>query len=617
MSSRPARAPPLRLLAAVGFTLLVAFVVVPSALAHATVERSDPEDGSSVTRSPRTIRIWFSEGIVPRFSGAKIVSEQGRRVLLTSVRADADGLLVLTPASELARGLYTVDWSVLSAEDGHLRRGFVVFGVGPNLAPAAAGDRRDESVAPVDVALRWLNFSLLAGLAGGLALAFLVLRGASARSARRRVLGWTLMCAVLGLAAGVGLLLWQAATLASELGRGEPFLAVAWDLVSDTRLGSLWLAREALLLALVALLLALRRRDAPRLAAVAAAYVVALAFVQALAGHAAAVSPRTGLVVGVAALHVLAAGAWIGGLVAAIVAFWPLRGEEQLALARASLRRFGILAAFSVGVLGVTGLYYAGRQVASLDALLTTLYGQALLAKVGLLVVAGALGLLNGMLLRGCWTPMLRRRIRPLLVAEAVAGLAVLAAAAVLTTTLPARGPEFAPAARGLPTDVRSSRSVAAEDVLVTLSARPNRAGPNVFHVIAASFRRPAPAQIRGVTLRFRRGVGETVSAPMVQVAPSNYRLTGDYLRAAGAWQIELAVQRGGAADVVADFDWRAAPPAGRPARVSDRPLGPFLVGAAAAVGLVVLLAVAGGLLPGLRSRSRWEGEPARSFRGT
>jgi copper transport protein len=612
VSSWPARGPPLRLLAAVGFTLLVALMAVPSALAHATVVRSDPKDGSSLVRSPRTIRVWFGEDVVPRFSGAKIVGEQGRRVRLTSVRAEAEGQLVLTPASELDSGLYTVDWSVLSAEDGHLRRGFVVFGVGPGVTPAAAGDRRDESVAPVDVVLRWLNFSLLAGLAGGLAVAFLVLRGASAHGARRRVLGWTLMCAALGLGAGVGLLLWQATTLASELGKGEPFLAVAWDLVAGTRLGALWLAREALLLSLVVLLLALRKRNAPRVAAVAAVYVVALAFVQALAGHAAAVSPRTGLVVAVAALHLVAAGIWIGGLVAAIVAFWPLRGQEQLALARMTLRRFGVLAALSVGVLGVTGLYYAGRQVASLDALLTTLYGQALLAKVSLLVVAGAFGLLNAMLLSRT-----RRPLRRLLLAEVGAGLAVLAAVAVLTATLPARGPEFAPAARGLPTNVRSSRSVAAEDVLVTLSARPNRAGPNVFHVIAASFRRPAPAQIRGVTLRFGRGAGETVSARMVQVAPSNYRVTGDYLRAAGAWQIEVAVERGGAADVVADFDWRAAPPAGRPARVSDRPLGPFLAGASAVLGLLVLLALAAGLLPALRSRSRWAGEPARSFRGT
>ena len=177
---------------------------------------------------------------------------------------------------------------------------------------------------------------------------------------------------------------------------------------------------------------------------------------------------------------------------AAIVAFWPLRGEERLALARASLRRFGILAALSVGVLGATGLYYAGRQVASLDSLLTTLYGQALLAKIGLLLVAGALGLLNAMLVHpglaarlaailgrpSGWTPLARRRLRPLLLAEVSAGLAVLAAAALLTATIPARGPEFAPAATGFPTNVRSSRSLAAEDVVVTLSARPNRAGP-------------------------------------------------------------------------------------------------------------------------------------------
>jgi len=103
----------------------------------------------------------------------------------------------------------------------------------------------------------------------------------------------------------------------------------------------------------------------------------------------------------------------------------------------------------------------------------------------------------------------------------------------------------------------------------------------------------------------------------MVQVAPSNYRLAGDYLRAAGSSQIEVAVERGGAADVVAEFDWRAAPPAGRPARVSDRPLGPFLVGASAVLGLLVLVAAVVGLLSSLNSRRRWAGEPVRSFRGT
>jgi copper transport protein len=615
MSARPARGPPLRLLAAVGFTLLVSSVVVPGALAHADLQRSDPEDGSSLTRSPRSIRMWFTEGIVPRFSGGKIVAANGGSVRLASVQAEAEGRLVLTPASQLRRGLYTADWTVLSEEDGHIRRGFVVFGVDMGVAPATAGGRRDESVAPADVFLRWINFSLLAGLAGGLAVAFLVLTGTGASQARRRVLSWTLTCAVLGIAAGVALLLWQAATLARELGRGDSLVAVAWNLAGGTRLGALWLAREAILLALVALLLAVRRRGASRLAAVAAVYVVALAFVQALGGHAAAVTPRTGLAVAVAALHVLAAGAWIGGLVAGIVAFWPLRGE-QLPLARASLRRFGILAALSVGVLGVTGLYYAGRQVASLDALLTTLYGQTLLVKLGLLLVAGAFGLFNAMLLHGRWSPVSGRRLKPLLVAEAAAGLAVLAAAALLTATLPARGPEFAPAASGIPTNVRSSRSVAVEDVVVTLSARPNRAGPNVFHVIAASFRRPVPAQIEGVELRFRRGEGKTMSAPMTQVAPGNYRLMGDYLRSPGAWRIDVVVKRGGPADVVAGLDWRAAPPEGPRPVVSDRPLGPFLVGASVVLGVLVLLAAAVVILRTFRSRSRWEGEPARSFRG-
>ena len=614
--------------AALGSILVLSVVAVPNALAHPAVVRSDPADGSSIEHGPRTVRIWFNEGIVPRFSSGQIVGDNGSPVRLKGVRAEADGVLVLTPAVELGRGVYAADWTVLSSEDGHLRRGFVVFGVGPGLIPPTTGSRRDESVAAVDVVLRWLNFSLLAGLAGGLAVAFLVLDGAAARTARRRVLTWTLGCASLGIVACFALLLWQAATLAGEVGGGEATPAVLWDLVRGTRVGTLALVREAMLLGLIPLLFVLRTRAPQRGALVAAAaLVVALAVVQALSGHAAAVSPGAGLAVAAAALHLLAAGVWMGGLAAAIVAFWPLR-EEGWTLARASLRRFGVLAALSVAVLVVTGLYYAARQVASLDALLTTLYGQALLVKVGFIAVAGAFGLLTAMLLHprlaaplagilgrpAGWTPLGRQHLRPLLLAEVSAGLVVLAAAAVLTATLPARGPEFASASRGIPANVRNSLSATAEDVLVTLSAKPNRAGANVFQAIVASARRPAPAEIRGVTLRFTQDE-RTVAAPMLETAPDRYRLAGGYLTAAGTWRIEVAVMRGGPEDVVARFDWLTAPPAGRSPLVSDRPLEPFLVGAST-TGLLLLLAAVGVLLFSHGSLPRWKRQPIRPFRG-
>ena len=70
-------------------------------------------------------------------------------------------------------------------------------------------------------------------------------------------------------------------------------------------------------------------------------------------------------------------------------------GPEQLALAWAILRRFGALAAGSLAALLITGLFMSGQQVASLDALLTTLYGRALLLKIGLAAAVALIGLRN------------------------------------------------------------------------------------------------------------------------------------------------------------------------------------------------------------------------------
>lgn len=76
------------------------------------------------------------------------------------------------------------------------------------------------------------------------------------------------------------------------------------------------------------------------------------------------------------------------------------------------LRRFGLVAASSLGVLLMTGLYNSGQQVASLDALLFTLYGQSLLLKIGLVVGVGLIGLINSARLHPRVADVIRRVLR-------------------------------------------------------------------------------------------------------------------------------------------------------------------------------------------------------------
>ena len=300
----------------------------------------------------------------------------------------------------------------------------------------------------------------------------------------------------------------------------------------------------------------------------------------------------------------------MGGLLALAVGLLPLlrRDRADLAsLARAGWRPFSRLAALSVGLLVATGLYSAGRQVASLDALITTQYGRALLGKVALVLAVGFFGLLNSMLLHPRlaaplarllrrppgWTPLSLRRLPRLALAEASLGLLVLLATGLITASAAPRSVEYTVAPEAVPTAL----SQTANDVVVTLMVKPNRPGRNVFTVFAASTRRPPPAEIRRVILRFTyldQDVGRT-SVTAEEVEPGRYLVTGSDLSLAGPWQIDVAVRRQGLEDSVARFNWIVAPAGeSRPVVISKRPIEVPLTIAAAGLLLTLLLVVVG-----------------------
>jgi len=614
---------------AVAFVAVAAWFAVfaPGARAHATLVRSFPPDAVALKSPPAVLRLWFSEALSPSVSVVRLTDAQGDLVPgLTLDTSDARSGTLAIAVPRLPRGAYSLEWRVLSEDDVHFSKGGIAFGVGTDATPAAVR-RAAATVEGTDVVFRWLSFLFLAGLVGGLAVAALVL-GPLARStrsvlvnvaaarARARALGWAAFCAVNAAVVGIAVLLWQTSSLTTESARAEN---VAWALLSESRWGMLWIAREAILLALLVSLFALlrgERVDAPARPrgslALPAAGLLALVLVgvQAFSGHAAAVTPNGAVTVAVAGLHLLAAEVWIGGLLALVVALWPLFGPrraDSAGLARACLAPFSLLAAACVGLLAVTGLYYAGRQVASLDALLTTLYGRALLIKISLVLAVGAIGLLNTLILRphladpiarllrrpAGWTPLPPTRLRSLLLAEAAFGISILAAVGLLTAAPPARGPEFAPAPEAAP----AFRSGTVEDLVVSLSVKPNRPGPNVFELRAVSTRRPAPAPIERVRLRFTSSEKNVVSPQLEEIDPGRYRLGGDYLSDAGPWRIEALVERAGLDESRAAFDWAVSQSvAPKQVLVSNRPLEPVLTKASAAV-LVGLAAAFGWLL--------------------
>jgi copper transport protein len=274
-------------------------------------------------------------------------------------------------------------------------------------------------------------------------------------------------------------------------------------------------------------------------------------------------------------LHILAAGLWAGGL---IVLALVLPGAERRDVS-ATLARFGRLAAVSVGVLIVTGLYSAGLQVASPDALLSTTYGRSLGVKLALLAATGGLGLLGLLALRRA------RPSLPLLRAEAIGAVGILAAASLLLASAPARGPQFAGTALA---------TGQAGDLLIDLSAVPNRPGQNFVSATILDTLRPSPGPVRRVLLTFARG-SRRVTAPAVRLDANRWQVAGTELSDPGAWTITVAAERRGLPQARYATPWVvASPPSPLPARrgaLSQRPLRPILSVLAALLACVALLA--------------------------
>ncbi len=624
---------------AVIITALVILVLPSIVLAHANLVRSEPANNAILADPPREVRLWFSEAISPEFSTAQMVNINGQPIMPTRIRVDpTEKELMILTLPELPPGLYSIRWKVLSEADGHFTQGPIVFGVGEGIDMADAVVAEPEIALPwPEVILRWLNFGTLMGLVGAVAVAHLVLVSPGAatqtnlslitthRLARRRILNWAKWCAGAGLGVGFGLLLWQVAVLIEALPEGASIWGVSWQIVSRTRWGNLWLVRQAILLLLFGILFWQQRASVMQssqaeksqtdkreeklmstpLLLLTSLLLLALLVTQALTGHAAAVTPSTTLAIITDALHLLAASLWIGGLMALIIGLLTLfeRGKADFAhLVRNSWQPFSWLALLSVGLLTATGLYNTGRQVASIDAMLTTLYGQALLGKMGLMLVMGLFGLLNSMLLHPRlaaplarllgrppgWTPLSLHRLPALLLTEVSLGLLIVLATGLLTASPQARGPEFEVAAEDIPTVL----SQTIDDMVVTFSASPNRPGQNLFNIRAASSRRPAPAEVIRTIVRFTF-LGEDIgrsSTDAVEIEPGLYQAGGSYLSQAGPWQVQVIVRRGGIEDTVATFNWVVAPPGeARPLIISKRSLEPMLTLAAAIIILITL----------------------------
>ncbi|MEV6165440.1 copper resistance protein CopC [Streptomyces sp. NPDC052052] len=366
-----------------------------SASAHAALTGSDPQDGAVVATAPQEVTLTFSEQVAMGDDSIRVLDPDGKRADTAAAPRDLrSGSTVrygVALHSGLPDGTYTVAWHAVSA-DSHPVSGAFTFSIGAPSATSVVLPTEEAGGGLVGILYGIARYAAYAGfvlMAGGSAFVLACWqRGAGAPPLQRLVVrGWmTLTAATL-----VMLLLRHPYT-------GSGKLADALDLdglqaVLDTKPGAALVSR-LLLLGASALFVAVlfgayakredgrEKKDLTFGLAVGGTVVAAgIAGTWALAEHA-STGIRPGIAMPVDVLHLLAVAAWLGGLVALLVALFRTPDIEA-----GAVRRFSRVAFGSVLVLTATGIFQSWRQVGTWSALTGTRYGQLLLVKAGLVAV--------------------------------------------------------------------------------------------------------------------------------------------------------------------------------------------------------------------------------------
>lgn len=548
-ASHRRRAAARRLTGAVAATVTLAGVLPGQAFGHAVLQHTTPHQNAAVQAAPSSVRLDFNEPVEVSFGALRVYDEHGERV--DSGKVDyPDGTqssVVVGVRDRLGRGVYTTTYRVVSA-DGHPVAGGFAFGVGepvtarrgtPQVADLLA---RSGASPPVEGAYgiaRGLHYAALLLLVGAVFFRLLVWPVTGHPRWPARVL---LGAAIVGMLTSLA-----AIALQGALGAGVTLShAVDWPVLEgslDTRTGHTWLLRSAVWAFLV-VFLALYRKPPSRGGTIAAALPTAvLVGTLPYAGHAETQSPQA-LLIPADVLHVLAAGAWLGGLVLLLACFWP-RGPHALGDGAAeAIARFSRLALPAIVVLIATGSTQAWFYLGSVSAFVETTYGWALLAKIALLALIVALAAGNRRrttlhLAQGDVdaASQLRRTIR----AEVVVAVLVLAATATLVRAAPPATIANGPAIREL--NLGPMR--------LQMDIEPATVGPNDYHLYL--FDRRTGAQIDRVdqlTVRLvqrDKDIGP-ITLDIPRKGPAHYELRNSTLGVRGTWQATVTAR-------VSEFD--------------------------------------------------------------
>jgi len=414
---------PFVVLAALLLTLCFNLAESDRADAHAILERSLPLQNQQVEKPPERVETWYSEPIEPSLTTLQVLDSQGQAVhvgdTLFSSEDNTYAAIALPP--DLDPGIYTLTYENVSQVDAHVWSGFFSFiilnpdgsvpegeAVIPDLA-SQTGFLPDN----VDSVLRWLGLIATVALAGGLFFVLLVGRPAAqfldderAEIAEGSLAQTVAVVVVISAAVVILATIGQAQWFADGVGR----LNELNDILLDTRLGQLWVARVALTLAMLLMFLPAIGSEAYRTGRAAGliwlpASIGGLGLIMTyVLGSHSAVGGGQFWRIASDFVHFVSTAAWLGALVQLPIVFWwahqRLERPPQVLYLANVMDRFSWLAVVSVTIMLGTGVFNSFVQLPTFEALYETTYGRILLVKLALIVPLLAVAAINARFLK-------------------------------------------------------------------------------------------------------------------------------------------------------------------------------------------------------------------------
>ena len=513
-----------------------------AASAHATLESSSPADGQSVLTSPSEIRITFSEAVTTISGGLSVLDADGKTVDVGNSEVVGGRTLVAPISETLSDGTYVATYRVLSA-DGHPVSGSLLFAVGGgaldrSAQPSSSGDRLWEIIGGISRFIMYLAALVAAGVAFFLAFIH------DHAEDRWRIVPFVRIGSILALLSAIGIVMSQAALLTGK-GAGAVTDSTVLRDVLNQNLG--WsLALLMIGLAAVHLSTDIPKKVVSQSLALYGGLAVTVSF--AVWGHATELSP-TAISLAADAIHATAAALWLGGLVGLVMVL-SVRTPETVRATAGIIGRFSRMAFWSVIALTLAGLTLTiTGSGASLNSILTTTWGQLVLAKIGLTLIVVLIAAWNRRTLVPSltsptentdelavrWATLLRT-IR----AEAVLLVAVVALTAIVVNVPPARTAVVAKADR-----VDITQRVDTGNV--QLSVDPAIVGPNTVAVRYTDGTGQPINVANSMSIEFSQPSAglEPITRQVPASEPGVFVIQGNELSIPGTWTITIAVRTG------------------------------------------------------------------------